>query len=255
MGGEPTLHSEFKKIIDYALTKDFSVQIFTNGLFPVQIKKFLSSKKDKIKYSFNINLPDQYGKRQWDLIIDNLKELSQHNNCLIGSVIYQEKFILNHLADLANKYPVKIIMIRIANPIIGNNNQYIPFINYPTLAKNIIKEVQKVNQKRIRIGFGCGLSKKMFNKNQLKILKEYNIANLKWGCNANSGRFDIGTDLSVFRCFPLSGWQKKNLLDFSFKREIEDYFENSMLKYQFSKSNKDYVHQGPCFSHLLSKNL
>ena len=60
MGGEPTLHSRFKDIIEYSLKNKFLVQIFTNGIFNNNILKFLLTKKDLIKYSFNINSPEFY---------------------------------------------------------------------------------------------------------------------------------------------------------------------------------------------------
>jgi len=254
MGGEPTLHSGFKEIIDFALAGGFSVQVFTNGLFSSDILNFLSEKAGKIKYSFNLNSPRDYSKSQWKLILNNLETLSRYNNCLIGKVIWRKNFNIDYLLRLTSKYPIKTVMLRIANPIIGEKNRFPAQKDYPALAKNIIREIKKTDKDKVKIGFGCGLYQKMFNKRQQDILKKHNI-DLKWGCQANSGRFDIRTDLSVFRCFPLSDWQKKNLLDFKNIKEVEEYFSRLMKDRQLLNSKNDFINQGPCFSYLLINNL
>ena len=254
MGGEPTLHSKFENIINYIFSRGFKAHIFTNGLFSSKIRNFLVKKEKNIKYSLNINSPNMYSVRSWKLITKNLKALTLFRNCLIGSVIWQENLNIDYLLDLANKYSVKVIMLRIANPIINRKNEYIPYSRYSALAKNVIREIEKASKNEIKIGFGCGFSKKMFTEKQFKILKKYNVVNLNWGCDGNSGRFDIGTDLSVFRCFPLSNWQKKKLSDFDNIKEIENYFNKLMQKYQTKNSDTDFIHQGPCFSYLLNKS-
>ncbi len=277
MGGEPTLHSKFKQIIDYILSRGFRIYIFTNGLFSEKIAGFLASKGKLIKYSFNIDSPKMYSSRSWRLISGNLKIIVPFGNCLVGSVIWKENFNIDYLLDLAERYSVKIIMLRLANPVVGENNKYIPPERYPILAKNIIREVKKASERKIKdfhpvfarslgkankfsfrsltshikIGFGCGFSINMFSNKQLKLLKNYNILNLKWGCDANSGRFDIVSDLSIFRCFPLADWHKKKLADFKNAKEAENYFTKLMRRHQSRNSHIDFIHQGPCFAYLM----
>jgi len=252
MGGEPTLHPEFKKIINYTLFRGFDPQIFTNGLFSPDVLNFLNKKKGKIKYSFNLNPPEDYSSSQWKLILNNLEILSQYHNSLIGRVVWQKNFNIDCLLNLAEKFPVKIIMLRLANPIINQKNQFAPLKDYPVLAKNIVREIKKTGKNRIRIGFGCGFAKEMFDEEQLKTLKEHNVANLKWGCKGNNGRFDIGTDLSAFRCFPLSDWEKKKLTDFKNIQETEKYFYRKMKDLQGCFPESNHLLNGPCFSCLLS---
>ncbi len=142
-------------------------------------------------------------------------------------------------------------MLRLANPVVGENNKYVLPEPYPILAKNIIREVKKASERKIKIGFGCGFPKNMFFNKQLKLLKNYNILNLKWGCDANSGRFDIVSDLSIFRCFPLADWHKKKLADFKNAKEAENYFTKLMRRHQSRNSHIDFIHQGPCFAYLM----
>ena len=252
MGGEPTLHSNFKKFINYIFSHNLQPHLFTNGLFSGEIADFLTRKEDNIKYSFNINPPEMYSFKRWKTILKNFKKITTFKNSLIGAVIWQKDFNIDYLISLADEYPLRAILLRIANPIVGRSNKHIPLNHYSVLAKNLVREIKKTNENKIKIGFGCGLSKEMFNGGQLSILKKYRVANLNWGCDANSGRFDIGTDLSVFRCFPLSNWQRRKLTDFKNPREIENHFTQMMQRYQTDNSKIDFIHQGPCFSYLLS---
>jgi len=255
MGGEPTLHSQFRKIINYILSRDLQPHLFTNGLFSNEVANFLAEKEANIKYSFNINSPDMYSSKRRKTILKNLKILTPFKNSLIGAVIWQKYFNIDYLIDLAKQYPVKAVMLRIANPIFGAKNKYISFEQYPFLAGNLIQQIKKTDKNKIRLGFGCGFSKEMFNKEQLGILKEYSIVNLNWGCDGNSGRFDIDTDLSVFRCFPLSNWHRKKITDFKNSKEIENYFTQIMQQCQANNSDIDFIRQGPCFAYLLNKDI
>jgi len=255
MGGEPTLHSQFKKIVDYSLKNKFSVQVFTNGVFSAQMVNFLVEKKDNIKYSFNINPPNFYPKTTWNQVNKNLEILSPFRNTLIGSVIYQKDFNIDYLIDLAKKYSFRGILLRAANPVINRNNKYISLKDYPVLVKNLIRGIKQASQNKVGVGFGCGLAKKSFSETEQQFIKDYQVVTKGWGCDGNSGRFDIGTNLSIFRCFPLSDWKTKKLSDFNSIQEIENYFTKFMEEYQSNNFKEDFIHQGPCFSYLLNKHL
>jgi MoaA/NifB/PqqE/SkfB family radical SAM enzyme len=54
LGGEPTLHSKFKEIINLSLKYFPYVQIFTNGIFSDDLANFLISKATNVSFTFNI---------------------------------------------------------------------------------------------------------------------------------------------------------------------------------------------------------
>jgi organic radical activating enzyme len=251
MGGEPTIHSQFKEIIGYTFSQGFSLKIYTNGIFPSNLAKFLAKYKNQIRYSFNVNSPNSYSMKTWNQVNKNLGILSPFRNILVGNVIYQKDFNIDYLIDLAKKYSLRGILLRTANPIINQNNKYISLKDYSVLVKNLIKGIKQANQNKIGVGFGCGLAKKSFSKMEQRLIKDYQVVTRGWGCNGNSGRFDIGVDLSVFRCFPLSYWRKKKLSDFSNTKEAERYFIKTMEKYESGNISLDSVNQGPCFAYLL----
>lgn len=194
-----------------------------------------------------------YSSRSWRQLLRNLKTITQFKNCLIGSVIWRKDFQLDYLIKLAKEYSVKVIMLRLANPIIGEGNIFIPQGQCSALAENIIREVKKINQNKIKVGFGCGLAGKMFTERQLQILRECDIMDMKLGCEGNTGRFDIAPDLNVFRCFPLFNWRRKKLSDFDNCQKAENYFTQLMQTRQSNNSRNDFIHQGPCFAYSLSR--
>jgi len=256
MGGEPTLHSKFKEFIDYILSQGFAVHLFTNGLFSSSVADFLVKKESVLKYSFNINHPSAYSKKQWETITDNLQRITSFRNSVLGVVIWQEDFNLNYVLDLISIYFFKDLVLRLANPIIGKENIFIPENRYPALVSNLVREIKKFKGKNIPIDFGCGLVSKMFTKKIIQTLKNNRASDIKeWGCDGNTGRFDIVPDLSVFRCFPLSNWHRKTLTDFNSTEEVESYFVRIMQDYQSHNSNTDFLRNGPCFAFLLNKKL
>jgi len=255
MGGEPTLHSRFREIVEYSLKNKFSVQIFTNGIFSNQIVDFLVEQKDNIKYSFNINPLKYYPSATWVQILKNLEKITLFKRSLVGAVLWKKDFNIDYLLDLTEKFHLRTIILRIANPIINQKNKFLHLEEYFVLANNLIREIKKTDKNKVRIGLGCGFPKEMFSNKQLEILRKYGVISKGWGCDGNSGRFDIKTDLSVFRCFPLSNWKTKKLSDFNKVQEIEKYFDKLMKECQMRDSKKDFIHQGPCFSHLPSKKL
>lgn len=255
IGGEPTLHSQLEQFLDYILSRGFLIHMFTNGLFSPKKAAFLARKKNKIRYSFNINPKSMYTLSRWQQLLKNLELITPFKNSLMGVMIWQKDFAFDYILELAGRYSVRSIILRIANPNIEQPNNDLLRNHYPSLAKNIIRAVEKANKNKIKVGFGCGLFKDMFTKKQLHILEKYEIVNLNWGCNVNSGRFDICPDLSVVRCFPLSNWQRKKLSDFNTTKGVENYFARCMQEHQSRISRADFIHQGPCFAYLVAKQL
>jgi len=62
MGGEPTMHPDFIKIIRETVDRGFAIELFTNGVFSDEIRDFLISLGNQIKmYHLNLAAPI-YGK-------------------------------------------------------------------------------------------------------------------------------------------------------------------------------------------------
>lgn len=254
IGGEPTLHFQLKKFVNYALSHNFNIHIFTNALFPPQITDFFVSKGDLIKYSFNINHPHSYDKAQWRNLSRNLERITFFKNSVLGTVIWQRDFNLDYIIELSKRYFFKNLTLRLANPIFGERNKYIKEEWFLSAAKNLINEIKKIKKIGLSIDFGCGLAKGIFSDKQIKILKESGLKCLNdWGCVNNTGRFDINPDLFVFRCFPLANLGRKKLTEFDNIREVESYFARILSSYQKNNSKKDYIHNGPCFAYLLKQ--
>jgi MoaA/NifB/PqqE/SkfB family radical SAM enzyme len=244
LGGEPTRHPEFTKIFRHIEKEKMNIHIFTNGLFPPPQLKFFLSRKNPIRFSVNINERNTYPLKSWALIRRNVKALAPRHTVIFGRVLTKPDFDLSELFVLAEQTGVKVIMLRPANPSFKRSGK-----NKKPIADSVIEWTEKAKEKGIRIGFGCGFSRDFFTASQIKKLIKLNVANLKWGCDANSGRYDIGPDLSVFRCFPLIKI-RACLADFNDGKEVEDYFAKKIFTL-IPNSAERHIQSGPCVANFL----
>lgn len=120
----------------------------------------------------------------------------------------------------------KKIRLGIAQPLLGGKNIFISEEKFPLLSQNILKLLKYADNYNIKVGFDCGFSFCMFDNKQIKDLYSFGaVAPFKCG-----PAIDIGTNLSIWPCFPLNKITKKSLLDFKNIHEIRDYFETIMYK-------------------------
>jgi len=241
LGGEPSLHSRFKKIVDYAINKTFCVRLFSNATFDENLIRFLLGKGNKISYVLNINEPVFYSKETWCRIINNISLLSNRSNVLLVLNIYKIRFKYKYLARLVQRYGADGIQVAIANPV--GRNSHIQKSDYAKTAKRIIKMAEYFTKHKMKFYFSCGFDKNMFSKKQREFLKNL-TPSLKWGCQANKGLFDILPDLSVVRCFPLGHQKRASLKKFASTGEIINYFKGNDHKFI------EYIKNGPCLGHF-----
>ena len=100
MGGEPSIHTEFKKIIEIAQSYFSNVVIFTNGL-DKQIQSVKLRNSDSIVYNFTFNkslsaeklLLQQDGKRTFEIQVTNIT----NENELIDRIVYFSRLSENKI--------------------------------------------------------------------------------------------------------------------------------------------------------------
>lgn len=236
LGGEPTLHSHFKEIVDLSL-KDFShVQIFTNGIFSDGLAQFLITKTPKVAFTFNIMTPGFLLNPKIRLLVSQrIKELAKKTRItlsftfdmnsdinLVFKAIGPETLALTHRFRLG-----------FANPVVGGKNFY-QLSDFPKMGKQLVytvSTIRKMNPKNI-ISLNCGFTRCMFNQIQFKyIKKEVGISG--FGCFGKKSSFDLQTDLNAFHCFPFSSSDKSPTQHRSF-----DNVNHAFLKKRFFYLNK-----------------
>lgn len=236
LGGEPTLHSHFKEIVDLSL-KDFShVQIFTNGIFSDDLARFLITKTPKVAFTFNVITPGFLLNPKIRLLVSQrIRELAKKTRITLSLT-----FDMNSDMDLVFKAigpetlaKVHRFRLGFANPIYEEKNFY-TFADFPKMGKQLVYTVsiiRKINFKS-KIILNCGFTRCMFDQIQYKyIRKEVDI--LGFGCFGKKSSFDLQTNLNAFHCFPFSSSDKLPILHRSF-----DNVNRVFLKKRFFYMNK-----------------
>ncbi len=208
LGGEPTLHSSFNKIINLSLKHFTYVQIFTNGIFSDEKASFLSQNLPRIKFTFNVVTPGFiFNKKIRENVVKRILFFSQKTEVTLSLTIDNttDLEIIFKTIPRAIFDKVKIIRIGLSNPVAGEKNYY-QFEDFPKIGAKfyqLIKNLKQINPK-LKISLNCGLTRCMFTTKQYQYLKKNNIDVLGWGCFGKASSMDIQTDLSAFHCFPLS---------------------------------------------------
>ncbi len=203
MGGEPTLHPEFRKIIRVALTKYRSVQLFTNGLFPSSTADFLKTAGKKMNVVFNASTPGfQTKKGVRDLMLTNINKLAGHSHVVL-SFTYGESS-----PDTLKQVPLDIIR-KVDSIRLGISNPQTQFSQkiFKRLGATTFKYIKKIHaiDKNKAVLLNCGFTPCMFDKQQTHyLLKNHILQPKEWGCFGKDGAYDIGIDGKAFSCFVYS---------------------------------------------------
>jgi hypothetical protein len=232
LGGEPSVHPQFVSLLEDAWRKGLRTSIFTNGLWSQEvIDKFkVSIKKYNIDVSIiiNVNEPEITQIDEQSMQLRTLAELSKY--CGLSFNIYHEHFNPLFLVDLIERSNCRRhIRLGIAVPIANQASQYIPIERYPAISNTIMMLAKCCDKKDITIGFDCGFTLCMFNESELGQLFLYGVK-----FHSTCGYpIDIGTDLSVWSCFPLSTFaQGYRLTDYNNKVDLYDLFKKQFGRLQ-----------------------
>lgn len=182
--------------------------------------------------------------------------------CLLSYNIYTPEVDLAFLVDYINRYQLrKVIRLGITHPILGEDNKYIDAEELKTVGKNILKHYDLLSKNEIRLNIDCGFPLCMVDDDELGKLYKLSNGPLRFSCGA---AIDIGTNLDVWPCFPLSGYEKRSLYDFSTYKELLEYYGEMMRKIRVERKGiyqecdscshmKRDLCSGGCGSYILRK--
>ena len=121
IGGEPTLHPQFKEIL--SITEEIFINrnckgvLFTNGVY---LEKFLPYIPEGLHILININTPKAMNKEQWEKLISTLDEIYSlgwfKTKVTIGCNICMEIDDYDFLWEIVDKYNIRIVRTSITAP-------------------------------------------------------------------------------------------------------------------------------------------
>lgn len=240
IGGEPLLHPNIKRFVNYATVKGIKrVLIFTNGL--LLDKMYNIANIEKVDYLVNINSPENIGQENYNKIINNLKNYPVKNRCMIGINIYKEnqdiKFFLNAIKETK---PPKI-RVGIASLNYKKASKIDMFEYYKSLKPVLLELIEYCLKTKTEISIDCnGIPPCCFNDEEKEMLKQKNVWDLI--DNRCSAVFDILPNGDFIRCFPVS--EVITLKDYTQYQTFKD-MKNALYE-PFKKINDKRYNRKEC---------
>lgn len=250
LGGEPTLHSRLFEMLDMAIKKKLSIQIFTNGVIGRERMSRLSSYGNKIGYTFNVMTPGfQLNEKLRNEVSANMAILGKQSEITFSITLdpyfKSEKFfstvssaIMGTLSD---------IRIGLSNPVAGGRNWY-TFSEFPKIGTVLVNFMQKSRAQGFTGEFhmNCGFTRCMFTKQEYDYIKK-EFPFIGWSCFGKESSMDIAVDMSAFHCFPLSEHKRVDLNKISYKEANKQLIKERMVLW--SKMKKEVCLRCPFFGY------
>jgi radical SAM protein with 4Fe4S-binding SPASM domain len=265
LGGEPTLHPLFVDFTTYLIARNFHVNVFTSGIMSAQklkeCRRYLSGLTlDRLSFTCNMNHPDLSTMKETEKIHAFLSAFGHLTT--LGYNIYHTGFDFTFLIQLINEYNlVRHIRIGLAHPIPGEVNAYIPTEEIKDIARRFAGFFDLFERFGISPGFDCGMPMCIFTEEELGRLLKLNRGTVSFGCGP---AIDIGPDMQVWSCFPLSNVHKRSLYEFNSMQEIDSFYKELHTKIRQERAgvfedcdNCRYrlndVCRGGCIAHSLNR--
>jgi radical SAM protein with 4Fe4S-binding SPASM domain len=200
LGGEPTLHKEFARFVDYARMRSKKVLVFSNGLIPKPALRALMEIPPEqctvlINLSSGKSLPNSRRKQ-----MSSMKQLAQHAcpGYTISSLPIGD---LHSLLDMIDESGCqRSLRIALAQPA-DSQNKFVHPKQYRAVASSIVALATEACRRGVHLEFDCGFVRCMFSEEEVNNLRESGVPTA-WHC---SPTMDIDLDGTVFPCFALSG--------------------------------------------------
>ncbi len=247
LGGEPTEHPRFIEIVQEGLARNFHVHIFTNGMMPRETADYLGGlTKDQFSALCNVSPQATLTKEQQNKVDYFLSRMGQKGH--LGITVTSEDISYAYLIDMIDRYGLdRQIRVGLAQPIVGVDNAYLPAKDYKAAGRAILAMAQKLIAHDILVGFDCGMVLCMFSDEELGAL----IKSSKGFESICKPVIDVGPNLDVWSCFPLSEVLNTRLDQFDTLKDIEAFYIQQLTPYKrFGCMPEclrcDYLRRGQC---------
>lgn len=269
IGGEPTLHSEYDKILGILENRQEvkEVTVFTNG---IRIDETFDLMSDKFGFLININSPETIGEENYQRTINNIALLLtkfKRRSITLGINLYQTNQDYSYYLDILERFDLPSARISITVPLVNvvGPEAIKRLASFKKLAYQLYLDLLT---RKIRVIFDCNkipmclwsdLEKKkitLFQANEDR--KQLGINLEASTCNPV---IDILPDLTAIRCFGLSEVSKVHISQFNSLANLKNYyidnFDKPLSKTPTSKvcDSCQYHLAGTCYSGCLANKL
>ncbi|MFL7870043.1 MAG: radical SAM protein [Anaerolineales bacterium] len=261
IGGEPTLHPKFDRLLTLARERDLKINVFSHGLIREKPLRALLGQPPRLcNVLVNMNatggaaLPTVQEQKRRAAILAQLGPRAK-----LGYTIWRADFDLWPLFDL-----VKItgcdrsIRLGLAQPMASSESRYLHPQRYAFIGRRIAQFSREAAAQNIKLSFDCGFVPCMFDQEARDLLTESGT-DVAWHC---SPILDIGLEGQAIHCFPLSE-QVQTTFDLGRSRdEISDHLRRQAERYRplglfrrcrECRYRKEGICAGGCLAHTVRR--
>jgi MoaA/NifB/PqqE/SkfB family radical SAM enzyme len=232
MGGEPTLHPEFPRIVRMALESGMRVDVLSNATWPESYNSMFNRiSSQRLFFLLNIDHPDRYLPKLGEKIERNLAAVAERGNVTLSFNVFQTQPRYEYILELARKYHVDKVRMSFSLPVVGTKNAYLKLEDYKSMAPFLVEFVRRAEELGVAVNMDNAIPLCMFTYEQAGELFMKGVVDYKRNARCEPV-IDIGPDLKVWSCFCLSKMWNRRLDEFQNLGEIQDYYRKAMSIYQ-----------------------
>lgn len=232
MGGEPTLHPEFPRIMQLALDAGMRVDVMSNATWPESYNTLFDRiSPRRLFFLLNIDHPDNYPPKIWNRIQQNLDKMARRGNVTLSFNIFETEPRYEYILDLARNHGVDKVRMCYSLPVLGGRNAYLKLEDQKRTVPFLIDFVRRAKALGVEVKIDNVVPLCIFSHEQAGELLMEGVLDLKRNMHCDP-IVDIGPDLSVWCCFCLSKLWNRHLSDFQNLQEIQTYYREAMSLYQ-----------------------
>ncbi len=229
LGGEPTLHPEFSKLVKNSLAAFKEITVFSNGLMPAKAVACLASvPADRCTVVVNLNEPSGVGR-------DSAYKRQRETVSLLGKRampgfnIYRTDFRPDFLVDFVTETGcTPNVRLSMAQPCLSGSNIFIHPSQYRTVAIKVTRFARLAAVSGITLDFDCGFVRCMFSRADLETLESAGT-HVGWRCNPI---LDVDISGNVIHCYPLAQLASLPLVGAKDSRALAMTFEAKTQAYR-----------------------
>lgn len=260
IGGEPTLHPQFKEILSITdeifRENNCSGVLFTNAVY---LEEFLPYLPERLHLLINVNTPSAMTKEQWNKMNSTLDEIYDlgwfKNRATIGCNICMEIDNYDFIWDIVKKYHLRTVRVSVTAPTKEeykrNKDMY-----YQALIPKFLDFVKKAKEYKVMLSKDCNQIPDCYYENpqDLKLINEVCEKTIKKPhCYPT---IDITPDFTASACF--GAYQVVDCNLFKKFTDLEYYLLNKIVMPKFinnctgkckdCKEHELFMCQGGCLA-------
>lgn len=235
IGGEPTLHSRLKDLLNYALVvrkPNQQILVFTNG---VSCDRFIDYfAKNDISLLINVNSSEDIGTDSYEKLVSNIRAMRQKAVSIsIGINLYKANMDFDFILKIIDEFSFRELRVGLTAPNSEEKIEEGAFSYFEGIKGSLIRLAKEAGALGCGIHLDCQKLPYCVIKDDLdeirRLEEEYGVGLSLTECSRCTPVIDILQDLTAVRCFGASGKLKPlPISSFHSESDLIGYFETNV---------------------------